>query len=454
MRASEINSDFGGSWRICRILDPKRASGRTAGCVTWTIQPSTRVRYPSGPQISLAGRMTIITRRQFAAALGRPAAWDLLKSKNLIVELGRGQDGKLPAVAADFAREKGGRAVPFAFDEFNSIVAGFASPISDKGLEKGRSAGQSKVRADEGFKPDAAAFRYACALVAELAYHHVPEFEIDGKKRAMSVPCEQYRAIVVGGTATNVTIYLQDKDLPNFVVVDRGIIAVGILLNKLLFIGFRGTKFLFDWRINLTAPLVEIGPGFLSNGRFLRCFSVGRAHRGFTEEAVRISAKINDAILKSRMKDIDHVFLTGHSLGGAVAALASSLIDPAADSTCIFAAPRYWNVAAYYGLPSGPPPTQIQRPGDIVPYVPPRSLGYADHPCQFSTAGQSIFEPISHSSWPFFLWRIALFLAKTFEPHSMEAYRRELGHAAGAKWANEPLAPYEKLKRADVVSAA
>jgi hypothetical protein len=327
---------------------------------------------------------------------------------------------------ADVGRaEKAGTAVPFAFDELQSIVADFKSPIS--------------VR-----EP---VVRYACALVAELAYHHVPWFEIDDKKRAMSVPCEQYRAIVVGGTATSVTVYLEEKDLPNFfVVVDRGIIAVGILLDKLLFIGFRGTTFLFDWRINLTAPVVEIGPGFLSNGPFLRHFSGGRAHRGFAEEAVRISAKIVDAIRESGMNDIDHFFLTGHSLGGAVAALAESFIGHGAISTCIFAAPRYCDVAAYYGLPSGPP-TQIQRPGDIVPYVPPRSLGYADHPSQFSTAGQPFFEAISHSSWPFFLWRMALFLAKTFEPHSMEAYRRELGRTAGAKWANEPLAPYDKLGR-------
>jgi len=323
----------------------------------------------------------------------------------------------------------------YAFDEFRNLVSGLGSSVSDRDP----------------------VVRYVCALVAELTYYHVPAFEIDNKKRAMVIPCEGYRRIVERGESTNVAAYFQAMEFENaFVVVDRGVVAIGISLNGLLFIGFRGTKFLFDWRTNLRAPLVHVDFRFRVAGPFMRGFSGGRVHQGFAEEAVRISAKIMDAIRDKQIENVDHVFITGHSLGGAVAALSETFIGPKAISTCIFGSPRYCDVSAYYGSHVGPPapPAQVQRPDDIVPFVPPRRMGYADHPYQFSTAGDPLFDPISDSLWLYFLWRLLLFLGKRFEPHSVECYRRELGHAANAKWADEPLAPYEKLTVKDIESVA
>ena len=114
--------------------------------------------------------------------------------------------------------------MPYAFDEFQQLLSSTSLPISDR---------DPKVR-------------YLCALVSVLTYHHVPAFEIDQNKRTKLIPCQRYQEIVSKGLPTDVIQYLQDMDFANpFVIVDRGIIAVGISINDLLFIGFRGTKFLF-----------------------------------------------------------------------------------------------------------------------------------------------------------------------------------------------------------------
>ena len=295
--------------------------------------------------------------------------------------------------------------------------------------------------------------RYLCALASELAYHHVPAFEIDSNRRAKIIPCRRHVEIVNSGIPTDVFQYLRGIDFNNsFVVVDRSVVAVGIPLNENLFIGIRGTVFLYDWKINLRASLVEQNAGFRFDGPIMRQFSGwggGRVHRGFAEEAVRIVAKLMDAMQEHGNDNINHIFLSGHSLGGAVAALVENFFPRGRTSTCIFGSPRYCNTSAYFSSP-GRPPTQIQRPGDIVPLIPPRQIGYADHPYQYDTSGNQIVEPIRASRWPHFIWRAALFLGKGFEPHSMEVYRQELGKTANASWWDKPLTPYEELKSANI----
>jgi len=321
--------------------------------------------------------------------------------------------------------------MPYAFDEFRDLVGSLTNPISDQ---------DPKVR-------------YICALVAELAYLHVPQFEIDHRKRALIIPCNAYQEIIASGTASNVLEYLSGLDLErSFVVVDRSIVIVGLVINRLLFIGFRGTAFLFDWRINVRSSLAQLKSNIRVSGPMPR-ISVsggGRVHKGFLEEAVRISSKIIDEIRNQNMPEIEHAFICGHSLGGAVGALSEPLIMrgwPA--SVCIFGSPRYCDITAYASHSVGPP-TQIQRRGDIVPLVPPRSKGYADHPYQFDTFGKPIIQPIVYSSIPHFIWLSLLFLIKRFEPHSMEAYRRELGRSANARFAELSLAPFERLMTAKV----
>lgn len=321
----------------------------------------------------------------------------------------------------------------FAIYEVHSLVGSLPSPIDDR----------------------SPTVRYLCALFAELAYYHVPQWEIDDKKRAKLIPCEAYRSLIASptGRPTNSTVDFQKLDLPRgFVVEDRGVVAVGMVVNRLLFIGFRGTQFLFDWRVNLRSKLVPVNARFRISPRFVFSTVSGRLHSGFAEEATRISTRVLDAIRDSNLGDVDHVFLTGHSLGGAVAAISENFLKVAPTSVCILGAPRYSDLSAYISLPDGPP-AQVRRPDDVVPTVPPRAFGYADHPYEFTTSGAEYVDPAPYSSFFGGLIRWAQFLAGRFQPHDIETYRNELGAAAGAHGAMAPLAPVERLTVADVVPA-
>jgi hypothetical protein len=319
----------------------------------------------------------------------------------------------------------------YAFEEIRRLLSTFTNPIDER-------------------SPN---IRYVCALISEITYYHIPQFEIDDRKRTKIVPCDAYRKIINKGLPTDIVTFLKNElDSENsFVVYDRGIVAVGININNFLFIGFRGTSFLFDWKINLNSTLVPIY--HRNNGNhpyFYETTSYGRVHKGFAEEALRISIKILEAVRDRGIGDkIDHVFLTGHSLGGAVAAIAENYLNIAPTSVCILGSPRYSDISAYYMLPYEIP-TQIHRLGDIVPLVPPRSFGYADHPYAFNTNGMQIFTSLRNRSYRFKLWILALFFARRFEPHKMESYRSELGVTAGAIGSTLPLIPFKKLKRADL----
>lgn len=321
----------------------------------------------------------------------------------------------------------------YAIYEAQRLVGALPSPIDDR----------------------SPAVRYLCALFSELAYYHIPQWELDDKKRAKLIPCEAYRALVAGtgGSSSGVAIDFPRLDLPRgFVVADRGVVAVGMVLNRLLFIGFRGTQFLFDWKVNLRSKLVPVNTVFDLRSPFIFGTVSGRLHSGFSEEAARISTRVLDAIRDTDLDDIDHVFLTGHSLGGAVAAISENFIKVAPTSVCMFGAPRYSDLSTYISFPHSPP-AQVRRAGDVVPTVPPRAFGYADHPYEFTTSGIEYVDPVPYSSKFGGLIRWILFLAGRFEPHDMETYRNELGATAGAQGAMSPLAPLERLKSADISSA-
>ncbi|MCV5409191.1 hypothetical protein OFN21_25170, partial [Escherichia coli] len=147
------------------------------------------------------------------------------------------------------------------------------------------------------------------ALFAEMSYHLVPEWEVDKHKRAKlyRVPSEGYQILVDQGIrgSENVFEAFIDAELPKPIIASSaGIVVVGVVIDGIMFIGFRGTALLFDWKVNLRAELVRVDSAHrvTKYNWFDHChiedkkIISGGLHSGFAEEAVRITKRIFDAI--------------------------------------------------------------------------------------------------------------------------------------------------------------
>jgi hypothetical protein len=285
---------------------------------------------------------------------------------------------------------------------------------------------------------------YVSALVAELCYAQVPQFEIDHRRRLTIVPCEAYREILIAGTATNLVAYFEDAGFDLiFVIILQNVIAIGIQIGNRLFIGFRGTLFFspYDWKINLRTSLYPLDS------------KSGRYHIGFLDEAHRVA----DYILRevhSLAIPATEVVLSGHSLGGAVAAICKIFLSnywyippPNPDMrTIMVAAPRYCDGAAYNARRAAPYPVQLRRTGDMIPTVPPRIFGYADSPQEFNTSGDLLLKSPRALEMVYSLGRWPLFVGSGFAAHKIEKYREELGPRAGATLYSERLLNPKLLK--------
>ena len=219
---------------------------------------------------------------------------------------------------------------------------------------------------------------------------------------------------------------------------------MGLYAKHYLFIGIRGTSFLYDWKINLRFSQVQVNSYNLNRNMVDPFF--GRVHSGFFEETVRIAPRIYDEMAEQNRQRPSHIFFAGHSLGGAVAALTEKFFPGGDTSACIFGTPRYCDPTVYFSSLQKPP-THVKRSGDIVPSVPPKWMGYADHPYQFDTSCTPVMESIQYTRWQHYLWQLALFLGNRFKPHTMEGYRQELGQTAKVSHFDAQLVPQPKLTR-------
>lgn len=269
---------------------------------------------------------------------------------------------------------------------------------------------------------------YIASVFAKIAYLHIPQFELKNTNRANLIPCAEYREIINGSGGVGIEQILRDSELDEFFIVEKPyVVAVVVKIKKVLFISLRGTQQLYDWLVNFNVSKSRPYPDVGMDIYF---------HKGFHRATASCMHEIHSQILKRFGKD-SLVYVTGHSLGGALAAILHALWSRdymyhyrisqsslrneyiVTHSCYTFGMPRYGNFHAVQHFAS---PFHIYNESDIVPTVPPKCLGFDDSLIEYclTADGKVDGSNLKGSSFSKFIFRLATL--KGIREHDMEIY--------------------------------
>ncbi|CAH1074593.1 lipase family protein [Candidatus Nitrotoga sp. 1052] len=279
---------------------------------------------------------------------------------------------------------------------------------------------------------------YIASVFSLAAYQHIPEFEIENAERAKLIPCEEYQATFASQSFTAAQSSLQTQDAANiFVVVREKVVVVLSKIKTALFISLRGTQSLYDLAADLDLRRVRFPP---------EKDSLIQLHRGFFEA---VASCLQEVIARAaeRLDDDTPLYITGHSLGGAMAAIMNAqMLAGVAWRSRAFVRRPYWRLLPTACFAFGMPrygnryavsqlayPFHVYNERDVVPTIPPRLLGFADSPDEYClTAAGRLLRPHEKGGGLFRL-RGGRLQALGAKEHKMERYveRAESAHKNG-----------------------
>lgn len=242
-------------------------------------------------------------------------------------------------------------------------------------------------------------------IVANFAYCAIDGEERKTRHRAKVVPCHLYQKLVES-EAFDLREALRSLDfLDTAIVRTERFVAIIMHVKQLTLVGVRGTQFAYDWLINLRATKSSASSG--------QSF-----HSGFYLEAKKLAQLMED-----HLKPEIPVYVGGHSLGAAVAAILSQDENLPQPKACyMYGSPRASNAPL---LPSVQPFAH-RRNLDVVPHCPPRGLDYSNFKDQRRFDG-SVFQAADSIEFYFFLqWLATLALSSFPANHAMESYLHEI----------------------------
>lgn len=278
---------------------------------------------------------------------------------------------------------------------------------------------------------------YVCSLFSYLAYLRVADFELADANRVNVIPCYAYQNIVRTGQIFDFDGFLRSGDFGEFfVIIRRYVIIIGIRTPNVIFVSMRGTKYLYDWLVNINSSKYRHdGDGGVSS-----------FHRGFFRAIVPCFEPISIELDKYLSKNPIPIYVTGHSLGGAIAAIMHALWGMTISSRYVqegivhnllrahscftYGMPRYgdFNVIAKYRSPY-----HLYNEKDIVPTVPPRWLGFESCGSEYKVDGTAIEQLSRRESFKFMNWIYNLVSGRGISDHAIEEYRSRILNVLDAK---------------------
>jgi hypothetical protein len=248
---------------------------------------------------------------------------------------------------------------------------------------------------------------HVCAELAAIVYEDVQEHEIKKSSRVHLFASETYKTIVASGNPRDILKALGENqgDGKFFLIRGRYSTVLGTIFNNVVILAVRGTVFrrLWDWKANVDAAKLNLWQSvdfdfpirsFLEGRDFdfrIRSASIEDTffHRGFFESIIPQFGSIADQI-RQNIKDPEKasIIWTGHSLGGAMAAIGNAVSASRMLRHCVydrlpgkvtgaytFGMPRYGGVGTVCSFPG---PHHIYKAQDLIPTVPLRRMGFSD----------------------------------------------------------------------------
>jgi len=288
---------------------------------------------------------------------------------------------------------------------------------------------------------------HVCAELAAIVYEDVQEYELKKASRIHLFASDAYRNIVQSGKPNNILDTLAEGDFREkfFVIRGRYAVILGTILNDAVILAVRGTVFrrLWDWKANVDAKKYYFSqshthhPYEPESAGFEDTFF----HRGFFESIVPHFGSISDEI-KQRIRDDDDLSIvwTGHSLGGAMAAVGHALSENRLSrwwmserlpgtiaGAYTFGMPRYCGLGAICSFAG---PHHIYQAHDLVPTVPLRRMGFADSSREYEISSSGIVR-LTERTDTFDLAGHIPKLYSSIKAHSIDGYANAIAQAVG-----------------------
>jgi hypothetical protein len=286
------------------------------------------------------------------------------------------------------------------------------------------------------FTPEKA---YVTAVFSKIAYLTIPHFEVRYHTLAKVIPCLTYRQLLASGRTQDIREFLRALDFGNaFVVTTHYVVAVGVITPHVIIIALRGTRPLYisDWMIDFnsirTTTQVNSWEVKLHSGFFVAMTDC------LDEIAFELQKRTGSGSPQTP------IYVVGHSLGGALAAIAHALSRTTfssyhryglaktaalnTHSSFSFGMPRYGDNRAISNLRT---PFHIYNDRDLVPGVPTKWMGFESVPIEYRSGEGGSLNQKAQDRQSLRWWFSRVHLARGVRHHLIERYIRRLGKAAG-----------------------